>query len=126
MAAADSQPTLPPDVAAKLEKAVRRIVDIASPRLVILFGSYAEGTATEDSDIDLLVVAETASWHRLAVELRRTIRPILSPLRFDLLVYPPESWERDRQVVGFVAREADRKGVRLDEAATTAQPVGTG
>ena len=26
---------------------------------VILFGSYAEGTVTEDSDVDLLVVADT-------------------------------------------------------------------
>ena len=59
MPAADLQPTLPPDVAARLDEAVRRIVEIAGPQLVILFGSYAEGTANEDSDIDLLVVAET-------------------------------------------------------------------
>ena len=117
--AAAAQPTLPPDVAAKLDEAVRRIVDIAGPQLVILFGSYAEGTANEDSDIDLLVVAETESWHRLTVDLRRAIRPILSPLRSDLLVYPPESWERDRQVLGFVAREAVRKGVRLYEATSS-------
>ena len=51
------------------------------------------------------------------MNLRRAIRPILAPLRFDLLVYPPESWERDRRVVGFVAREADRKGLRLHYAA---------
>ncbi len=108
---------LAPEVAAKLDEAVRRIVEIAGPQLVILFGSYAEGTACEDSDIDLLVVAETESWHRLTVNLRRAIRPILAPLRFDLLVYPPESWERDRRVVGFVAREADRKGLRLHYAA---------
>lgn len=29
------------------------------PHRVVLFGSYAQGTATDDSDVDLLVIAET-------------------------------------------------------------------
>ena len=33
-----------------------RIVEEFSPERIVLFGSYAEGTATEDSDVDLLVV----------------------------------------------------------------------
>ena len=32
------------------------IVDHFKPQAVILFGSYATGTATEDSDIDILVI----------------------------------------------------------------------
>ena len=35
---------------------VRRIADEFSPEQVVLFGSYARGTPTEDSDVDLLVV----------------------------------------------------------------------
>ena len=94
-----------------------RIVDVLAPERVILFGSYAEGTATDESDVDLLVVADTESWHELSVELRRALRPIMSPLSFDLLVYPPESWDFGRKVIGFVTYEADRWGVRLYEAA---------
>ena len=107
---------LPPEVQARLDEAVRRIVEIAHPQLVILFGSYAEGRAGEGSDLDLLVVAETDSWHRLSVQLRKALRPVLAPLRFDLLVYPADTWEKDRRVPGFVAQEADRKGVRLHAA----------
>lgn len=104
---------LPSDLAAKLEATVQRIVEIAHPQEVILFGSYAEGRAGEDSDLDLLVVAETPSTVRLAAELHEALEPLLAPLSFDLLVCTPESWETGRRVRGFVTREADRKGVRL-------------
>jgi predicted nucleotidyltransferase len=36
----------------------KRIVDALAPERVILFGSYAEGRATADSDLDLLVVTD--------------------------------------------------------------------
>ncbi len=35
---------------------VQRVADEFSPEQVVLFGSYARGTPTEDSDVDLLVV----------------------------------------------------------------------
>ena len=107
---------LSPELAAKLEEAVRVIVDIARPELVILFGSYAEGTQREDSDMDLLVVAETDSPAELTVRMRRGIRDLFRPLPLDILVYPPEAWERYRWVRGFVTRDADQKGVRLHAA----------
>ena len=39
-----------------IEEIVRRIVSIAQPEKIILFGSYAYGTPDADSDIDLLVI----------------------------------------------------------------------
>lgn len=107
---------MPADLKARLDEAVRRIVEIAHPREVILFGSYAEGCAREDSDIDLLVVAETPSWHRLEVDLQRVMESVFDPRPVDLLVYPPQSWEVDRRVIGFVARDADRRGVQVYHA----------
>ncbi|MBI3015522.1 MAG: nucleotidyltransferase domain-containing protein [Candidatus Tectomicrobia bacterium] len=43
----------------EIESIVRRIIEGYQPLKVILFGSYAYGEATEDSDIDLLIVKET-------------------------------------------------------------------
>ena len=40
----------------EIEDVGRRIGREFRPERVILFGSYAEGTASEDSDVDLLVV----------------------------------------------------------------------
>src|SRR5438034_5271952 len=42
-----------------IQKIVQQIVDRFHPQKVILFGSYAYGKPTEDSDVDLLVVMET-------------------------------------------------------------------
>src|SRR6516225_5068870 len=58
------------------------------PLQVILFGSYAYGTPTEDSDVDLLVVMDIPeeSARPQAVAIRQRI-----PRRFrmDLIVRPP-------------------------------------
>ena len=65
------------------------IVREFSPLQVILFGSYAYGTPTEDSDVDLLVVMDIpeSETRRQAVKIRQRI-----PRRFsmDLLVRSPE------------------------------------
>jgi len=39
-----------------LKEAVRRIIEVANPTSIILFGSAARGEMKPDSDIDLLVV----------------------------------------------------------------------
>jgi predicted nucleotidyltransferase len=108
---------LPEDLRQALDKAVAAIVEIAHPELIILFGSWAEGTAREDSDVDLLVVAETESWGATALAMHNILRPLLGQREFDLLLYSPEEWSEGRRVVGFVSREADQQGVRLYDRA---------
>jgi uncharacterized protein len=61
--------------------AIQTIVDLIasvfSPVKIILFGSYAYGQATEESDVDLLVVMPfTGSWVDVACAIRKTIRDI--------------------------------------------------
>jgi predicted nucleotidyltransferase len=64
------------------------IVQQFAPLRVILFGSYAYGTPTEDSDVDLLVIMDIPEeqTRRQAVTIRQRI-----PRRFrmDLLVRSP-------------------------------------
>lgn len=53
-----------------LDELVRRIVKVASPRRIILFGSAARGDMREDSDLDVLVVVpEGVSRLKTAQEL---------------------------------------------------------
>ena len=42
----------------KLREAVRRLVEAAHPRQIILFGSHARGDAREDSDVDLMLIED--------------------------------------------------------------------
>jgi uncharacterized protein len=108
---------LPEDLRQSLGQAVQAIVGLARPELIILFGSWAEGTAREDSDVDLLVVADYANRTALTADLYDALMPILLPRSLDVLVYTPESWARGRELLGFITREADQRGVRLYEAA---------
>ncbi len=41
-----------------IQQAVSTLVAVAKPQKVILFGSYARNEATEDSDLDLLVIED--------------------------------------------------------------------
>ena len=63
---------------------------------VILFGSYAQGKATEDSDVDLLVICrfEGKSVDK-SVEIRMKLRP---QFPVDLLVRSPEKIQQRLQM----------------------------
>ena len=73
---------------AKIQEVVRRIVAGYDPDQIILFGSYAYGTATEDSDLDLLVVKDTEEQPHIRDRIvRQLVRDIRVPT--DILVYTP-------------------------------------
>jgi predicted nucleotidyltransferase len=112
-----TQLDLPADVAREVQAALDTIVEIAHPLLVILFGSYAEGRAREDSDLDLLVVVDTPERRKLGGRLEVALLDVLGDREFDLLVRTPAEWEDGRRIIGFASWEADRWGVRLYERA---------
>ena len=80
----------------EISKVISRIVEIYRPEQVILFGSYAQGNANENSDLDLLLVKKTTV-HPLnrAAEIRKALRDVLVPM--DILVYTPEEILRDKE-----------------------------
>ena len=67
------------------------------PDKIILFGSYAEGSPTADSDVDLLVVMpyEGKSW-RMATAIRSRVR---AEFPLDLVVRTPHT-VRERVSLG--------------------------
>jgi predicted nucleotidyltransferase len=71
-----------------IETVTQRIVEAVNPRQIILFGSFARGDATIDSDLDLLIVQDTVQSDR---EVRRRLERVLLDRRFglDLLVRTP-------------------------------------
>jgi predicted nucleotidyltransferase len=100
--------------ASVLDEIVRRIVATIRPRRVILFGSHARGNARPDSDVDLLVIAEsTEPRHCRSAPLYGALSDILVPM--DILVYTPEEVQEWREVRQAFVTTAVREGKVLYE-----------
>ena len=78
---------------AQLETIIKRLIQQVQPEKVVLFGSYANGTATPESDIDLLVILESdlRRDHRQEV-ISKALRPRRVPI--DILAYTPAEVQR--------------------------------
>lgn len=110
----DPAGTRPSEVA--LREIVQRIVSVASPARVILFGSAATGQMTPDSDIDLLVIERQVPDARNEVlRIRQALADLPSP--FDVVVMGIERFEETRDVIGGIAWPAARYGRVIYEAA---------
>lgn len=84
------------------------------PQQVILFGSYAYGTPSDDSDVDLLVVMPHAgSGCAQALDIVRRVRPRI-PL--DLVVRNPEELRRRLAWNDFFLKEISDRGEVLFES----------
>ncbi|MBW8876244.1 MAG: nucleotidyltransferase domain-containing protein [Acidobacteria bacterium] len=74
---------------AEIDILVRRIAARIRPQKMIVFGSYAKGTATIKSDLDLLVIKETdLPMASRADDLKPLLARVLIPV--DVHVYTPE------------------------------------
>jgi predicted nucleotidyltransferase len=97
-----------------LRAITRRIVEAVHPDKIILFGSYAYGTPTLDSDIDLLVVMKN---HLRPIENARAIDKLFLHRRFGMDILVRTSHElRRRLVVGdmFMQEITERGQVLYD------------
>jgi predicted nucleotidyltransferase len=92
-----------------ISEIVRRILSVAKPDRIILFGSAASGTMTRDSDIDLLVVEPApTNRHEESVRLRRAIGDVDYPV--DVIVIRTERFEATKNIIGGIAYPAHRYG----------------
>jgi predicted nucleotidyltransferase len=101
-----------------LEHIVDEIVGAVHPVKIILFGSYARGNATSQSDLDLLIIQEAPfipRGNRIG-ELGFLWR-LLSAVRVakDLLLYTPDEVERWKSSLNHVIATALNEGIVLYE-----------
>ncbi len=96
---------------------VKRILEVAEPRRIILFGSAATGQMTKDSDIDLLVLESAPDdTCRESVRIHQAMRGLGYP--FDIIVMAVERFEESKDVIGGIAYPANKYGkVIYEEAA---------
>jgi len=93
-----------------IEANLVRILDLFSPRHIIAFGSRVNGTAKEESDIDLIVVSDAFEGMSFLERARKFNEAIPWHIRVDAWCLTVMEFERLRRQVGIVA-EACREGV---------------
>ncbi|MBM3472062.1 MAG: nucleotidyltransferase domain-containing protein [Armatimonadetes bacterium] len=119
-AAADLQ--MSPDLRAVLDEALQRIIEVAQPQAVILFGSHAEGRARVGSDLDFLVIADTEETGKLEADLYGAMADLARGRwrefpSVDIIVLTPAEYEYEAQLPGLTIWRARRHGVVLYERA---------
>jgi predicted nucleotidyltransferase len=97
------------DIESYLKNIVDKIINNFNPEKIILFGSYAYGHPTVDSDMDIMIVMDTDEKpHKRAVSVRKVLKSIGIPK--DIIVKTPEEFERFKDIVGTIVYPAAHKG----------------
>lgn len=92
---------------------VQSIVQKYRPAKVILFGSSARGDASQDSDVDLLVIIDTekSTWD-LAVDISSSLR---HSFPMDIVVRTPRDIEKRLKAGDFFVKDIIENGKILYE-----------
>jgi len=81
---------------------------------VILFGSYAKGKATEDSDVDILIIAPTKEkfFERMAT-VKRLIRDLRNGLPIAPIILTKQEIEKRVKIKDQFIEEILKEGIEL-------------
>jgi predicted nucleotidyltransferase len=98
---------------------------VSNPYKIILFGSYAKGEATEDSDIDLMVILDNNNIAKTYEErmskklyIRKLVREINYKMALDILVYSKEELKLVKENGNYFIDEIEKTGKVIYEKAS--------
>lgn len=96
------------DMESLLTDIVRRVVEVAHPDKIILFGSAARGKMGPNSDVDILVIKPGANRLDLMGRIYQNLHG--SGAAVDVIVVTPEDVERYRENDALIVAPALREG----------------
>ena len=98
-----------------IQEVTRRIVRVAKPSRLLLFGSALSGHMTKDSDLDILVVVQgPVHRRRMAQEIYRSLRGV--GVAVDVVVATEEDIRNYGRSAGTILKPALREGRVIYEA----------
>jgi predicted nucleotidyltransferase len=98
-----------------LDEIIRRIVEVAHPEKIILFGSAARGEMGPNSDVDLLVIKSGTNTLDLMGQIYRNLHGVGAAV--DAIVVTPEDVERFKDSHALIIKPALREGNVVYESA---------
>jgi predicted nucleotidyltransferase len=92
-----------------IEPMIHQIINGYHPDKIMVFGSYASGEVTQDSDVDILILKEC---HERPVERRQKVLHLLkgSDIPKDIFVMTRKEFESTKDIAGTIAYEARHFG----------------
>lgn len=97
-----------------LNDIIHRVVEVAEPERIILFGSAARGEMNRHSDVDLLVVKDGSDLRRLTARVYRRLYGVGAAV--DIVMVTPQDVERYRDSHALVIKPALREGTVMYES----------
>ena len=97
------------------------LVELFNPTKILIFGSYANGTATQDSDVDIFaIVPDGQNAGREAIvegriAIRKALRSIGKNMAFDLILDNRCHFEDAMNDIGTIQFAASKQGYVLYE-----------
>lgn len=98
-----------------LDDVIRRIVEVARPKKIVLFGSAARGTMGPHSDVDLLIIQDGSDSLDLTTRIYERLYGV--GVAVDAVVVTPKDVERFGGSHSLVIKPALREGRVVYEAA---------
>ena len=108
-----------------LEEIIRRVVRVAQPERIILFGSAARGTLGPNSDVDLLVI-KNGKFDRIDLTGEIYLNLIGVDYAVDVIVVTPEDVERYGKSHALVIKPALQEGKVIYDAAAVERRIRAG
>ena len=98
-----------------LDDIIRRIVEVAQPEKIILFGSAARGDMGSNSDVDVLIIKEGADALELMGDIYMNLDGVGAAI--DAIVVTPNDVERYKDSHALVIKPALQEGKVVYEVA---------
>lgn len=93
----------------QIQNIVQQIVAGYQPEQIFLFGSYSNGTANSNSDLDLLIIKNTKENFN---SRPKTVRVLFKkyPCAMDIFVFTPDEFNERKKIYGTLAYTVNDEG----------------
>jgi predicted nucleotidyltransferase len=94
-----------------LDQIVSIITSKTSPERIVLFGSYARGDNTENSDIDILIIIKNLiNERKITGSLYRALLDENITIPVDFLAIDYEKYNKLKDKIGYIYKTIEREG----------------
>lgn len=93
----------------QIKEVINTIIEDYKPKKIIVFGSYAYGHPTKDSDLDLLIIKDD---DLAGIQRNRRVRKILKDFSIpvDVIVKSSKEFDLLKDVIGTIVYPANKYG----------------